>query len=105
MIRDFWGIRRKNLYTEISELKDKVPPDQWRVIDGLRRIGNIGAHMEADANTIVDIDPDEAKKLLRLIELLFTDWYEQRHNREVLYQEIIEIDQDKQSLRKAHTDS
>lgn len=99
MIHDFWGIHKKNLSQEISELEGKIPSDQWRVIDGLRRIGNIGAHMEADINTIVDIDADEALKLLKLIEFLFLDWYKQRHERETLYQDIIAIDQDKQLQR------
>lgn len=65
----------------------------------MRRIGYIGAHMEADINTIVDIDADEALKLLKLIEFLFLDWYKQRHERETLYQDIIAIDQDKQLQR------
>ena len=100
MIRDFWGIKRKTLNLEITELEEKIPADQWRVINGLRRLGNIGAHMESDINTIVEIDPDEAKKLLKLIELLFHDWYVQRTEREKLYREIIDIDQEKQFRRK-----
>ena len=100
MIRDFWGITEKNLAKEISALEGKVPPDQWRVIDGIRRLGNIGAHMEADINTIVEIDADEAKKLLKLITLLFQEWYVQREERAALYRDIIEIDQEKQEQRK-----
>ena len=100
MIRDFWGITEKTLIKEISALEGKVPPDQWRVIDGIRRLGNIGAHMEADINTIVEIDPNEAEKLLKLIALLFQDWYVQREERAALYRDIIEIDQEKQEKRK-----
>lgn len=58
--------------------------------------------MESDVNTIVDIDPDEARKLLKLIELLFKDWYAQRHEREALYNEIIAADQEKQAQRQRH---
>ncbi len=100
MIRDFWGIPEKNLAKAISALEGKVPPDQWRVIDGIRHLGNIGAHMEADINTIVEIDADEAEKLLKLIALLFHDWYVQREERAALYRDIIEIDQEKQKKRK-----
>lgn len=99
MIRDFWGIRERNLNSEINKLKGLVPDAQWNVIDSLRRIGNIGAHMEKDINTIVDIDPGEAEKLLRLIEYLFKDWYIQRHERERLYRDIIAIDNEKQDQR------
>lgn len=102
MIRDFWGITEKTLFKEIEALESKIPADQWSVINGLRRLGNIGAHMESDVNTIVDIDTDEARKLLKLIELLFKDWYVQRHEREVLYNEIIAADQEKQAQRQRH---
>jgi hypothetical protein len=42
-------------------------------IDIVRNIGNIGAHMEADINVIVDVDPDEAQTLIELIETLFLE--------------------------------
>lgn len=99
MIRDFWGIQERTLNAEITKLRGHIPDAQWEVIDGLRRIGNIGAHMEKDVNTIVDIDSGEAEKLLRLIDFLFKDWYIQRHERELLYQQIIEMDNDKQDQR------
>ena len=99
IIRDFWGIQERTLNAEITKLRGHIPEAQWEVIDSLRRIGNIGAHMEMDINTIVDIDSGEAEKLLHLIEYLFKDWYVQRRERELLYQQIIEIDNDKQDLR------
>lgn len=99
MIRDFWGISKSRLIDEINALKDKIPAQQWRVIDGLRRIGNIGAHMESDINTIVDIDPDEANKLIKLIELLIEQWYINRYNQEQLYSDIISIDATKRKER------
>lgn len=97
MIRDFWGITKSRLVDEISELQEKIPASQWKVIDSVRRIGNIGAHMEKDVNLIVDIEPDEARKLLRLIELLMEKWYIARHDEEQLYNEIVSIDQGKNS--------
>jgi hypothetical protein len=30
-------------------------------IDHVRKIGNIGAHMEADINVIVEVEPKEAQ--------------------------------------------
>ena len=67
MIHDFWNIHEKNLNAEISKLKDKVSLPLWSAIDGLRKMGNIGAHMEHDVNLIVDIDTLEAQKLQKLI--------------------------------------
>lgn len=100
MIRDFWGIKEKNLYEEISALKNQIPADLWFSIDALRQLGNIGAHMEKDTNVIVDIDPDEADSLIQLIELLMKEWYINREERKKLFSNIITTNQTKQSERK-----
>ncbi len=72
MIRDFHGVKRKhNLKQEIEAIKDKVDLKVWEAIDGVRAIGNIGAHMEQDVNLIIDVEPEEAQKLIKLNELLF----------------------------------
>lgn len=100
MIHDFWNIHEKNLNAEISCLKDKVSPMQWKAIDGIRSIGNIGAHMESDVNCIIDIEPHEAKKLLLLIDLLLDKWYIARHDEEQLFTDISEIADDKEKKRR-----
>lgn len=100
MIRDFWGIKGKNLYEEISALKNQIPADLWSSIDALRELGNIGAHMEKDTNIIVDIDPNEANSLIQLIELLLKEWYINREERQKLFSNIITTNQSKQSTRK-----
>lgn len=84
MIRDFWGISKNRLLEEVMELKNLVPAAQWKAIDGLRRLGNIGAHMEKDVNLIIDIEKEDAQGLLRLIEMLMVQWYVNRHEQEVL---------------------
>ena len=56
--------------------------------------------MEKDINLIIDIEPDEAQKLIKLIELLIEQWYIERHNQQQLYADIIGIDNSKQNLRK-----
>lgn len=88
MIRDFWGIKKGRLIDEIKELQGKVPAAQWKAIDALRNIGNIGAHMEKDVNLMIDVDEDEARLLLSLIENLIEKWYINRHEEEALYQTI-----------------
>ena len=55
--------------------------------------------MEKDVNLIVDIDPGEAQKLVKLLELLLKDWYIARYEREDLYREILVIDEKKQDER------
>ena len=100
MIRDFWEIKESNLAKAIEKLEGKIPAAQWKVVDGVRRIGNIGAHMEKDINLIVDIEPEEAEKLLKLIEHLLKQWYIERHEQEQLYADIMDMDTAKQSERK-----
>lgn len=101
MIHDFWNIKEKNLLFEITALKDKVTPAEWQVIDALRKLGNIGAHMEKDINTIIEIDENEAEKLLKLIEFLIEKWYINRHDTEQLFSDIIGISEKKQNQRKS----
>lgn len=91
MIRNFWGIKESNLKSEIDKLQTKVSASQWKAIDGLRKLGNIGAHMEKDINLIIDIDEGEAQKLAKLIELLIDKWYVARHDEEELCSSIESI--------------
>ena len=100
MIRDYWGITKNNLYEEIGALKDKISADLWSSLDALRQLGNIGAHMEKDTNVIVDIDPNEAESLIKLIELLMKEWYINREERKKLFSDIISTNESKQSERK-----
>ncbi|AAP81889.1 DNA binding protein [Streptococcus phage SM1] len=100
MIRDFWGISKARLVDEIDALKDLVDPSTKKVLDALRKLGNIGAHPEKDINLIVDIESHEAQKLLKFIELLMQKWYIERHDNEQLLQDILDLDKDKQDQRK-----
>lgn len=81
MIRDFWRIRKSRLCDEIAALEDKVDIEEWEAIDALRKIGNIGAHMEKDVNVIIDIEPEEAGQLIEFIEYLLESWYVERYKR------------------------
>ncbi len=91
MIRDFCKISKKTLDQEIKALRTcldegtaprGVTPESVDGIDHVRSVGNIGAHMEADVNLIVDIEPGEAQMLIELIETLFDEWYVAQHKRE-----------------------
>lgn len=91
MIRDFWGIQKNRLLDEVNALKDKVESLTWEAIDAVRSIGNIGAHMEKDINTIVEVDPNEANALLELIETLVEDWYMTRFEREQRLNRVVNV--------------
>lgn len=90
MIRDFWKVSKPNLKQEIEAIREKVDPDTWKAIDGVREIGNIGAHMESDINVIIDVEPKEADSLIWLIESLIRDWYMARADRQARLAELAE---------------
>lgn len=81
IIRDFWSAKPGRLVDEIDQIKSSVDPLTWDAIDAVRKLGNIGAHMEKDINVIVDVDPDEAELLIGLIETLLREWYVAREER------------------------
>lgn len=99
MIRDFWGITNPRLAAEIEALKDKVDPKTWEAIDGVRQIGNIGAHMEKDVDTIIDVEPEEAEKLTWLIETLIQEWYIARFERDKRLTELHDMVTAKASMK------
>jgi len=100
MIRDFWQIKEENLSKAIKELEDKVDSKIWDAIDGVRKVGNIGAHMEKDINTIVEVSPDEATLLIEMIEMLLDEWYIARHDREERADKMKKLADEKQAARK-----
>jgi hypothetical protein len=100
MIRDFWGISKPRLVDEITALQGKIDSTTWDAIDAVRGVGNIGAHMEKDINTIVDVEPDEAQMLIGLIEFLLRDWYVGRHEREEHKKRVIALGAAKTAAKK-----
>lgn len=99
MIRDFWGISKPRLIDEISAIQDKVDTLTWQSIDAVRKIGNIGAHMEKDINVIVEVEPHEAELLIQLIELLVDEWYVSRHERQLKLEKIVSLSTSKSEER------
>ena len=99
MIRDFWAVKKNRLIDEIEAIKDKVESLTWKAIDSVRKVGNIGAHMEKDINLIIEVDPNEADLLISLIETLINDWYINRHEREEKLKEIAELGKQKEAQK------
>lgn len=102
MIRDFWDIKKGRLVDEIDSIKEKIDPVTWAAIDAVRKIGNIGAHMEKDINLIVDVDPNEAKLLISLIETLIGDWYIVREERKNRMSQIVAVAKDKATKKNGN---
>ena len=109
MIHDFCGIKDKTLNIEIRKLIEcsedgslprEVSTDSINAIDKLRKIGNVGAHMEHDVNHIIEIDEGEAELLIGLVEMLFEDWYVERYKRKQRFLEIERVANEKEALRK-----
>lgn len=100
MIRDFWKVSKSRLIDEIEAIRDKVDPLTWDAIDAVRKVGNIGAHMEKDINLVIDVEPEEAGLLIELIETLINDWYINRFERQQRLQSIIQIKEEKEQAKK-----
>ena len=101
MIRDFFGVNNmRTLFEEIESIKEKVDPLTWDAIDATRNIGNIGAHMEKDINLIIDVDTNEAEALIKLIEILITDWYINKHEKEKRLKEVTKIGEEKKEVKR-----
>jgi hypothetical protein len=90
MLRDYWNVKPGRLVEEINQIQGKVDPLAWAAIEAVRKLGNIGAHMEKDINVIVDVDPNEAELLIGLIERLLEDWYIAREKRKTSMTALID---------------
>lgn len=110
MIRHFCKITKGTLDQEIRELKkrvdeDRAPkgvePEHIAAIDAVRKIGNIGAHMEKDINLIIEVDPGEAGALIELVEMLFGEWYIARKKREDRLAAVVKMAEEKEAARLA----
>lgn len=102
IIRDYWGVKPGRLVDEIEAIKDKTDHLTWEAIDAVRKVGNIGAHMEKDINLIVDVEPNEAELLINLIETLLNDWYINREERKKRLQSIVDIGSKKTEIKKSN---
>ena len=100
MIRDFWKIKKKKLKHEIDALEGKVDKVTWKAIDSVRGVGNIGAHMEKDINLIIDVEPDEAELLIKLIEKLIEKWYVHRYEEDEMMQDVVALKEEKEAEKK-----
>jgi len=100
IIRDFWNVKAGRLIDEIEQIKDKTDQLTWNAIDSVRKVGNIGAHMEKDVNVIVDVEPNEAVLLIELIEILLKDWYIATEEKKKRLEEIKFIADKKENERK-----
>lgn len=97
MIRDYWNESKQNLHQEIEAIKDRIDIDEFNALMSLKSIGNIGAHPEKDINTIVDVEIEEARQLVELIEMFIEDWYVKSHDKRERLARINQIADEKKS--------
>jgi hypothetical protein len=91
IVRDFWKVSKPRLVDEIEAIRPQIDPLTWTAIDAVRKVGNIGAHMERDINLVIDVDAGEATLLIQLVETLLTEWYVARFERERRMKELTAI--------------
>ena len=73
MIHERFDIKMNTLKAEIDALEEQLDPLVWQAIEAVRKLGNIGAHMDKDVNLIIDVKKEEAEQLIDLIEYLIQD--------------------------------
>jgi len=100
IIRDFWQVKPGRLVDEIAVIKDKIDPLTWQAIEAVRKVGNIGAHMESDIDLIVEVEPNEAGLLIELIEVLLKDWHIARENKKAHLSALVQLAADKENEKK-----
>jgi len=107
LLKDFCGSKGKNLSEDIDALRkqvragtgpDGVPPESVDRLHQLREMGNIGAHLERGTNeVIIDIEGEEPRFLIEMIELLVEQWYVQREQRRNLNRRFDDMFKNKQN--------
>lgn len=68
---------------------------------GLKAIGNIGAHPEADVSLILEVEDGEAEELLNLLLILDDEWYVAREKRSRSLAKVAELASAKAADKKA----
>jgi hypothetical protein len=101
ILRDFFKVTPGRLVDEINALEATMAPELLEAIHGVRKVGNIGAHMEKDIDLIVDVDPDEAQLLIELVETMIEETYVHREQRRARIQKVTELAGSKEQARKA----
>lgn len=100
MIRDFYEVPDlRTLHAEIEFIKDKIEPEEYDALMALKSIGNIGAHSEKNINVIIDVEPEEARQLIELIELFVEEWYTKREQRRIKLERVKAISDNKESQK------
>ncbi len=99
ILRNFYNAKGSTLKDEITSVESKMEPSVVKAIDAVRKVGNIGAHMEKDINLIIDIDPNEAQLLIRLIEILLEETYIRRKEREENLESITKLGDEKSAKK------
>jgi len=101
IIRGFYGVSKAKLIDEIKAIESRVDPKVYAAIDGLRELGNIGAHPEKDIDLIIDVEPEEAGALINLVELFIEETYVADYERQKRLGKIAEMAAAKKALKSA----
>ncbi len=95
IIRGYWKISKATLNQELLELANHIgttiTQETWDSVDAIRKVGNIGAHMEKDIDIIVNVDPGEADLLIELVETLIEDTYIASHERRQRHERLMAL--------------
>jgi Domain of unknown function (DUF4145) len=66
LIRMRYGVSFEKLNNEIQAVRSKVDEQTWEALQGLRVLGNLGAHPEHNPSDMIELDQSQAETLIKL---------------------------------------
>jgi hypothetical protein len=92
LIRDYYRVSKSTLIAEINSIDETaLGAGVKAAFHGLREIGNIGAHPQADPSTIVDVESGEATAMIDFLEVLIEETYIARQERDATVTRVATI--------------
>ena len=97
MIKDFCKIKSsRTLAKMIDQIREKATTEMKEVteesieaIEYIRKQGNIAAHIQKPTNEMIDdINKEDSDLLIKLLEMLFEDWYIASHKKKERLEKI-----------------
>lgn len=85
MLVERWHGKGRGLSALLNSVRDTLDAETWGAIDGVREIGNSGAHPPWAGRNLPDtVTPEEARDLIEVVEYLLKTWQQEKDATEQL---------------------
>jgi hypothetical protein len=82
---------KDTLDAKINAIENEISTNLHRALKSLKAIGNIGAHLKIQSNTILEVTKEEAQAFLWFIEYIIDEWYVQEHEKAEMIKKIAQL--------------